>query len=209
MQIEAVHTRQWDGHLSHPAEDFTRAPVEIFMGHQTSRGSAAEAGTTSVHSHQGLHRSPNRSPHSRKCLPSGLLKGFTVGGEDAASKQEHLSDDISGSNDSPDDGNLSDKHERMMGPLPSARALTGTAGSAASGSDDERERSPLVALTGPEKNPSPGPTRAPSPTAGPGEVAREDRGHGHVRLKSTLRDEAAERTGVQGHLSCNAFYRLH
>uniref|UniRef100_A0A3Q0S237 Centrosomal protein kizuna n=1 Tax=Amphilophus citrinellus TaxID=61819 RepID=A0A3Q0S237_AMPCI len=161
QKIEAVHTQQRDSYLSHPAEDFTQAPVEIFMGHQTSRGSAAEAGTTSVHSHQGLHHSPNRSLHSRECLPSGLLKDFTVGGEEAASNQEHLSDDISGSNDSPDDGNLSDKHERMMGLLPSVRALTGTAGNVAFGSDDERERSPLVTLTGPEKNPSPGsPPRA-------------------------------------------------
>ncbi|XP_030614966.1 centrosomal protein kizuna isoform X2 [Archocentrus centrarchus] len=205
-KIEAFHTQQRDSYLSHPAEDFTQAPVEIFMGHQTSRGSAAEAGTTSVHSHQGLHHSPNRSLHSRECLPSGLLKDFTVGGEEAASNQEHLSDDISGSNDSPDDGNLSDKHERMMGLLPSVRALTGTAGNVAFGSDDERERSPLVTLTGPEKNPFPGsPPRATNSVAEHAdtrEVAHEahvmedeERGHGHLMLKTTLRKDAEERAG--------------
>eukprot|EP00064_Thunnus_orientalis_P013202 superscaffoldBa00002116_g13239 len=117
------------------------------MGRQTSRGSDAEAGTTSVHLHQALHRSPNRSMHSRERLPSGLLKDFRVGGEDAASNRAHLSDDISGSNDSPDGCNLSDKHERTMAVLP--------AGNVPFGSDDEQEPSPLVTLTRPERNRAP------------------------------------------------------
>lgn len=210
MQAEAVRAQHQDGYVSHPAKDFKQAPVEIFMGHQTSRGPDAEAGSTSVHSHQALHHSPNRSLHSRERLPSGLLKDFTVGGEDAASNRAHLSDDISGSNDSPDDGNLSDKHERTMGPLPSVRALTGTAGGVAFGSDDEREPSPLATLTGPEKNPSPGsrsPTRTQNSIAehtDSKEVAHEartmedeERGHGHLMLKTTLGKEAEERTGLQ------------
>uniref|UniRef100_A0A3Q2XCP1 Centrosomal protein kizuna n=1 Tax=Haplochromis burtoni TaxID=8153 RepID=A0A3Q2XCP1_HAPBU len=207
-KAEAVRAQHQDGYVSHPAKDFKQAPVEIFMGHQTSRGPDAEAGSTSVHSHQALHHSPNRSLHSRERLPSGLLKDFTVGGEDAASNRAHLSDDISGSNDSPDDGNLSDKHERTMGPLPSVRALTGTAGGVAFGSDDEREPSPLATLTGPEKNPSPGsrsPTRTQNSIAehtDSKEVAHEartmedeERGHGHLMLKTTLGKEAEERTG--------------
>uniref|UniRef100_A0A669EQK2 Centrosomal protein kizuna n=1 Tax=Oreochromis niloticus TaxID=8128 RepID=A0A669EQK2_ORENI len=203
QQQKVEHTRSHqDRYVSHPAKDFKQAPVEIFMGHQTSRGPDAEAGSTSVHSHQALHHSPNRSLHSRERLPSGLLKDFTVGGEDAASNRAHLSDDISGSNDSPDDGNLSDKHERTMGPLPSVRALTGTAGGVAFGSDDEREPSPLATLTGPEKNPSPGsssPTRAQNSIAehtDSKEVVREartmedeERGHGHLMLKTTFRKE--------------------
>ncbi|XP_063355861.1 centrosomal protein kizuna [Pelmatolapia mariae] len=207
-KAEAVRAQHQDRYVSHPAKDFKQAPVEIFMGHQTSRGPDAEAGSTSVHSHQALHHSPNRSLHSRERLPSGLLKDFTVGGEDAASNRAHLSDDISGSNDSPDDGNLSDKHERTMGPLPSVRALTGTAGGVAFGSDDEREPSPLATLTGPEKNPSLGsssPTRAQNSIAehtDSKEVAHEartmedeERGHGHLMLKTTFGKEAEERTG--------------
>ncbi|CAJ1073902.1 centrosomal protein kizuna isoform X1 [Xyrichtys novacula] len=139
----------------HLAKDFTRPPTVIFMGHQTSRGSDAEAGTTSVHSHQVLHRSPNRSMHPRERLPSGLLKDFRVGGEEAASNRAHLSDDISGSNDSPDGCNLSDKHERTTPVLPSVPALTGTAGNVPLGSDDEQEVSPPMTLTRTEKNPSP------------------------------------------------------
>nr|XP_012778835.1 centrosomal protein kizuna isoform X2 [Maylandia zebra] len=163
-KAEAVRAQHQDGYVSHPAKDFKQAPVEIFMGHQTSRGPDAEAGSTSVHSHQALHHSPNRSLHSRERLPSGLLKDFTVGGEDAASNRAHLSDDISGSNDSPDDG--------------------------------------------PEKNPSPGsrsPTRTQNSIAehtDSKEVAHEartmedeERGHGHLMLKTTLGKEAEERTG--------------
>uniref|UniRef100_A0A8C2XG58 Centrosomal protein kizuna n=1 Tax=Cyclopterus lumpus TaxID=8103 RepID=A0A8C2XG58_CYCLU len=155
---EAVHRQHQDCSLSHPARDFTQLPAVILMGCQASRGSDAEAGTTSVHSHQALHRSPNRSMHSRERLPSGLLKDFRVGGEDAASNRAHLSDDISGSNNSPDGCNLSDKHERTMAVLPSvpsSSALT----CAPFGSDDEQEPSPLVTLTRPEKSPSPGSSR--------------------------------------------------
>ncbi|XP_040917528.1 centrosomal protein kizuna [Toxotes jaculatrix] len=160
-KIKAGHREHQDGSISHPAKNFS--PAEIFMDHETSRGSDAEAGSTSVHSHQALHRSPNRSMHSCERLPSGLLKDFRVGGEDATSNRAHLSDDISDSNDSPDGCNLSDKHERMVGVLPSVCALTGAAGNVPSEGDNEQEASPLVTLTGPEKNPSPssgGPVRA-------------------------------------------------
>lgn len=179
------------------------------MDHQTTRGSDAEVGTTSVHSHQALHRSPNRSMHSRERLPSGLLKDFRVGGEDAGSNRAHLSDDISGSNDSPDGSNLSDKHERTMGLLPSVRALTAAAGSVAFGSDDEREPSPLVTLTVPEKNPSSSsgsPTRAqnyPADHIDSQEVAHEpdimedeERGPGHLMPETTLGKEAHETPGL-------------
>ncbi|KAM7376515.1 hypothetical protein PAMP_006243 [Pampus punctatissimus] len=143
---ESVHRQYQDFAHSRPAKEFKQLPAVIFMGHQTSRGSDAEAGTTSVHSHQALRRSPNRSMHSRERLPSGLLKDFRVGGEDAASNRAHLSDDISGSNDSPDGCNLSDKHERTMAMLP--------AGNVTFGSDDEQEPSPLVTLTRPERSPA-------------------------------------------------------
>lgn len=126
------------------------------MDRQTSRGSNAEAQTTIVHSDQALHRSSNRSIHSCERLPSGLLKDFRVGGEDAASNGAHLSDDISGSNDSPDGCNLSVKHKRTTAVLPSVRALTGTADNLSFESDDEHEPSPLVTLTEPKRNLSPG-----------------------------------------------------
>lgn len=157
LLVEVIHGRNQDCSRSHPAKDFTQAPALIFMGRRTSRGSDAEAGTTSVHSHRALHHSPNRSVHSRERLPSGLLKDFRVGGEDAASSRAHLSDDISGSNDPPEGCNLSDKHERTMAKLPSVHASTAAAGDVPFGSDDDDEQgpSPLVTLTGPEKNLSP------------------------------------------------------
>ncbi|CAK6968020.1 centrosomal protein kizuna isoform X1 [Scomber scombrus] len=152
---ESAHRQYHDISLSHTAKDFTQPPTVIFMGRQTSRGSDAEPGTTSVHLHQALHRSPNRSVHSRERLPSGLLKDFRVSGEDAASNRAHLSDDISGSNDSPDGYNLSDKHERTMAVLP--------AGNVPFGSDDEREPSPVVTLTRPERKPTPSSSSSSSP----------------------------------------------
>lgn len=139
--------------LSQPAEDSTQPP--ILIGRQTSKGSTTETHTTSVHSPQASHRSPNSSVHSRERLPSGLLNDFRVGGEHAASYQAHLSDDISGSNDSPDGCNLSDKHERTLAAVPSAQAFQGVAGNVPFGSDDEQERPPLVTLTSLERNPSP------------------------------------------------------
>lgn len=180
------------------------------MGRQTSRGSDAEAGTTSVHSHQALHRSPNRSVHSRERLPSGLLKDFRVSGEDAGSNRAHLSDDISGSNDSPDGCNLSDKHERTMALLPSVRALTGAAGGVPFGSDDEQEPSPLVTLTGPEKNLSPSSRRlvkaenSPAEHTESREVAHQppimedgERGLSHFMPQTTFGKEAQDKPGLQ------------
>ncbi|XP_061600075.1 centrosomal protein kizuna isoform X1 [Cololabis saira] len=204
----AVHRQQRHSNISQPAQAFTQSPADIFMDQQIPRASDSEAGTTRVHSHQALLHSPSCSVRSRERLPSGLLKNFRVGGEDAASKRTHLSDDISGSNDSPDDCNLSDKHERTMGLLPSVRSLAGAAGSVAFGSDDEQEASPLVTLTGSEKNPSPGnsnPTRAknsPAKQNDSQEVSREpfimgdeDRGFGHLMSETTLGKEAQETSG--------------
>lgn len=143
VQIKIAQGHHKDVSHYHRTEDLT----------QTFRG--ADAGATNVHSHRALHHSPNRSLHSHERLPSGLLKDFGVSGERAPSNQAHLSDDISGSNDSPDGCNLSDKHERTMVKLPSVRALTHAAGNVPFGSDDEQGSSPLVTLTGPEKNLSP------------------------------------------------------
>lgn len=184
MQNEAPY--QQDSSPFHSAEDFSQPSAVISMGHQTSRGSDAEAGTTSVHSHQALHRSPNRSMHSRERLPSGLLKDFRVGGEEGASNRAHLSDDISGSNASLDGCNLSDKHERTMLVLPSVRALTGAAGNVPFGSDDEQEPSPLMTLAG--KNPSP---RSSSPV----DLAAEHTGSLEVAHQLTIMEH-----GEQGHL---------
>ncbi|XP_031144499.1 centrosomal protein kizuna isoform X4 [Sander lucioperca] len=205
-KVEAVYRRHRDSSLSHPARDFTQPPAVIFMGRQTSRGSDAEAGTTSVHSHQALHRSPNRSMHTRERLPSGLLKDFRVGGEDAASNRAHLSDDISGSNDSPDGCNLSDKHERTMAVHPSVCALTGAAGNVPFGSDDEQEPSPLVTLTGPEKNLSLSSSRlmknSPAEHTDSREVAHQppimedgERGHSHFMPQTTLEKDAQDIPG--------------
>uniref|UniRef100_A0A3Q2P4K8 Centrosomal protein kizuna n=1 Tax=Fundulus heteroclitus TaxID=8078 RepID=A0A3Q2P4K8_FUNHE len=201
-KVKAVQRRQWDS-----SKNFT--PVEIFMDHQTSRGYDAEAATTSVHSHGAPQPSPNRSVHPRERLPSGLLKDFRVGREDAAGKRAHLSDDISSSNDSPDGCNLSDKHQRRApGLLPSARAAAAAAGCVASASDDEREASPPLTLTGCEENPSPfnsNPAMAKNPPAEPSdsqEVARkplimadEERGLGHLKPETTFQKEAQETSG--------------
>ncbi|XP_043999293.1 centrosomal protein kizuna isoform X2 [Gambusia affinis] len=200
-KIKAVQRRQWDNR-----KNFKQ--VEIFMDYQTSRGYDAEAGTTSVHSHQALQRSPNRSVQPCERLPSGLLKDFRVGGEDAASKRAHLSDDISSSNDSPDGCNLSDKHERVSEQLPSARASTAAAGCVASASDDEREASPPVTLMRSEKNPfssNGNPAMAKNPATEPTdsqEVARkplimgdEERGLSHLKPETTFRKGAQETSG--------------
>lgn len=136
------------------AKDSAENPVQPpATGHcqQTSTESGADAAATSVHSRRALHHLPDRSQYSGKHPPSGLLKDFRAGGGDAASDRARLSDDISGSNDSPDGSNLSDKHERTTARLPSVRA----AGGAPFGSDDGQRLSPLVTLTGPEMNRSP------------------------------------------------------
>lgn len=134
--------------------DRTKDLTQTFRGADadSDADADADAGTTNVHSHQALHHSPNRSLHSHERLPSGVLKDFGVSRERAPSNQAHLSDDISGSNDSPDGCNLSDKHERTMAKLPSVRALTDAAGNVPFGSDDEQESSPLATLPGPGKN---------------------------------------------------------
>lgn len=203
-----MHRHYQDCVPSRRTKDFTQPPALIFMGRQTSRGSDAEAGTTSIHSHQALHHSPNRSMHSREHLPSGLLKDFRLGGEDAASDRAHLSDDISGSNDSPDGCNLSDKHETTMAKPPSAPALTGAAGNVPYGGDDEQGPSPSATLTGPEENLSPnssGPLKATNSLAEhseSGEVAHQppttedgERVIGHLILQISAGKEAEDTAG--------------
>lgn len=126
-------------------------PQAIDHRQQSSTELGAGDAATSVHSRRALHHSPDRSQYSGKHPPSGLLKDFRAGGGDAASDRAHLSDDISGSNDSPDGSNLSDKHERTTPRLPSVPA----AGSASFGSDDGQRLSPLATLMGFEMNGSP------------------------------------------------------
>ncbi|XP_076017888.1 centrosomal protein kizuna [Genypterus blacodes] len=150
-KVDSAHKHQHVS-LRHPAQNVTQ-PAVVLTGCQTSRGSDAEAAATSVYSGQALHRSPNRSVHSHERLPSGLFKDFRVGGEDAAGNRAHLSDDISGSNDSPDGCNLSDKHESTVAALPSVHALTGAAGNVSLRGDDEQAPSPPVTLMALEKNP--------------------------------------------------------
>lgn len=134
------------------AKDATAVrPEAISHRQQTSMESGADAAATSVHSRRALHHSPDRSQYSGKHPPSGLLKDFRAGGRDAASDRAHLSDDISGSNDSPDGSNLSDKHERTTARLPSVPA----AGSGSFGSDDAQRLSPLATLMGSKMNGSP------------------------------------------------------
>ncbi|XP_039993964.1 centrosomal protein kizuna isoform X2 [Xiphias gladius] len=207
-KIKAVHRKHQDSSTSHPVKNFRQSPAVIFMDCQTSRGSDAEAGTTSVHSYQALRRPSNRSMHSHERLPSGLLKDFRVGGEGATSNRAHLSDDISGSNDSPDGCNFSDKHERMEAVLPYVCALTGTAGNVPFGSDDEQEPSPLVTLTGPEKNPSPssrgpiGAKNSPAENTNSQEVAHQpaimeagERGQSHLMHETTFGKDAQDAPG--------------
>ncbi|KAM3595102.1 uncharacterized protein V6R79_018120 [Siganus canaliculatus] len=151
---EAALRQNQERSLFQPPKDFTQPAVATFRGRQPNRESDAETGTTSVYS-QAMDHSPNRSVQSHEHIPSGLLKDFKVAGEDATSSRARLSDDISGSNDSPDVCNLSDKHERMMAALPSVRALIDPAGNVPAGSEDEQDPSPLVTLTGLEKKMSP------------------------------------------------------
>ncbi|KAF0044562.1 hypothetical protein F2P81_003720 [Scophthalmus maximus] len=207
-KIKAVQIKHRDSSLFQPAKTFTQSPTVIFMDHQTSRTSDAEAGTTSVLSHQALHRSPNHGVHSLEHLPSGRLKEFRVGREDATRNRANLSDDISGSNDSPDACNFTDKHERMMAVLPSVCAFTGASGSVPFRSDDEQELSPLVTSTGPEENPPPsgrGPTRAkdsPAERTDSQEMAHQppimeagERGHSHLVPETTFGREAQDTPG--------------
>ncbi|KAM8914987.1 centrosomal protein kizuna isoform 2-T2 [Spinachia spinachia] len=202
---EATSGQSQDRPLTRRAGAFTNPPAVISMGHQTSRGSDAEAATTSVHSHQALHRSPNRSMHSRERLPSGLLKDCRVGAEDAAGSRAHLSDDISGSDVSPDGCNLSDKHEgttAALPPPPSIRALTG----APFGRDDEPATS-----TRPEKGPSPGSgglakaETSPAEHSDSPEVAHHppvmgggERGRSHLMPQTTFGTEAQDVPGRRG-----------
>ncbi|KAF7656272.1 hypothetical protein LDENG_00044130 [Lucifuga dentata] len=134
---------------------------------------------------------------------------FRVGGEDAASKRAHLSDDISGSNNSPDGCNLSDKRESTMAALPSVRALTGAAGNAPFGGDDEQTPSPPVTLMEPEKNllsPSSsrprGAKNSPAEHAKTGEnvhqlpVMKEaERDHNHLGPEKPFGKESQDTTG--------------
>ncbi|KAM9356008.1 centrosomal protein kizuna isoform 2-T2 [Pholidichthys leucotaenia] len=195
-KVEAVHGQLQDSHVSQPS-------VEIFTGHQTSRGSdtGAAATTTSVLSHRAPLHSPNRSPLSCQHLPSGLLKDFRGGGEDAADSRARLSDDISGSIDSPDCCGLSNKHERTTGPLPSDRAFTEAAGSVpfrGGDGNDEQEASPLVTLMEPEKSPSPGssgPMRGDDPPPEKHRVDDEEGGLGHLMPETGFGKEAEDMPG--------------
>lgn len=206
LQVGGAHRLHQESRLSNPAKDFTQPPPAVICG-ASFRGSDTEAGTTSVHSHRAVHRSPNCSMHSRERLPSGLLKDFRVGGEEAASNRAHLSDDISGSNDSPDGCNLSDKHERTAAALPSVRALTASAGNVPFGSDDEQEASPSVTLAGPGQNRSPrssGPTEANNSPVGSSEAGHQppimegrERGLSHEIPQTTLgKEETRDARGL-------------
>ncbi|XP_068608479.1 centrosomal protein kizuna [Brachionichthys hirsutus] len=155
VKADTMHSQHQDSYHSLPAEDVPLPPVGIFMGRQVSPGCDAEAGATSVLSHQPLRHSPNRSVHSLEHLPSGLLKDFRAGGGDDAGNRAHLSDDISASNDFPGCSNLSDKHEGTMATHPSVCTLIGTVGCVPFRSDDGHKVSPLVTLAGPEKSLSP------------------------------------------------------
>ncbi|XP_040925012.1 centrosomal protein kizuna isoform X2 [Betta splendens] len=179
---EATHRQQQDSSPCHQPGHFTQPLGENFTDHQNSRGSDTEAGSTSVHSDQALHHSSNRSIHSGERLPSGLLKDFRAGGEDAARNRAHLSDDISGSNDSPDGCNLCDKHERTTPVLPSVWALTGTAHNVPFGSDDEREPSPPVTLMGLKKNLSGG-------SSGPRRVKNSPGEHSDVAHQPSMMED--------------------
>ncbi|XP_023807488.1 centrosomal protein kizuna isoform X3 [Oryzias latipes] len=217
VQNEGVHIQHPKSHISHPGRHFPQSTVETFTDHQISRDSDSETADTSVRSHKAFLRSPNRSVHSHGRTPSGLLKDFRVGGKDGASKQTHLSDDISGSNGSLDGCNWSNKHERTVGLLPSVRALTGAAGSIASGSDDQQEASPFVTLKGSEKNPSPSNDTPMRPKHPPAEsrdsqeavhepliMGDEQRGLGHLMSETTLEKEAQERSGTHESLSASS-----
>ncbi|XP_053701805.1 centrosomal protein kizuna isoform X1 [Synchiropus splendidus] len=148
MKKDKSSHRQSDGSSSFSPQ----APSSVFLDQQTCRG----PNTNSEHSHQAFSCSTNRSAHSGKRLPSGLLKDSGVGGEEAACSRAHLSDDISSSNNSPDGGNLSDKHERTSLDFTAVHASMGVAAVMPFEGDDEGGALSLVTLTRPERNPSPG-----------------------------------------------------
>lgn len=154
-----------------------RQPSVIFMGRQTSRSSAAEDATTSIHLRQAERHSPDHLSHASECLQSGLLNDSKVSREVVAESGASLSVDISGSNDSPDGCNLCDKHERTAAVVPSVRTLTASAGVPFRG--DEQLTSPRVTLTRPEKNsPSPNTISHMWDRNSPAEYTR-GRGSGH------------------------------
>uniref|UniRef100_A0A674EZW5 Centrosomal protein kizuna n=1 Tax=Salmo trutta TaxID=8032 RepID=A0A674EZW5_SALTR len=154
-----------------------RQPSVIFMGRQTSRSSAAEDATTSIHLRQAERHSPDHLSHASECLQSGLLNDSKVSREVVAESGASLSVDISGSNDSPDGCNLCDKHERTAAVVPSVRTLTASAGVPFGG--DEQLTSPRVTLTRPEENsPSPNTISHMWDRNSPAEYTR-GRGSGH------------------------------
>ncbi|XP_034015426.1 centrosomal protein kizuna [Thalassophryne amazonica] len=128
----------------HGSQDSTQLPGKIFVGSKPSREAEADPDATSVDSHRALHPPSNSGVLSCEHIPSGLLKDYRVGGEDASSKRAHLSDDISGAHDSPD------KHESM-----SVEVVSVDAGDVLVRTGDDPQPSPLVTLTVPEKNLSP------------------------------------------------------
>lgn len=156
FQAAFLQTHEKGESLSRLAKDLYN-PAAVFMGRQTSGVTAAEDATTSVHSRQALHPSPNRRLRFSERPPSGLLKDSKVSGEATAGSRAHLSDDISGSNDSPDGCHLSDKHERMTAAVASVCAFT--AGTSVPCGADQQPPSPPATLTRPLKN-SPSPNGA-------------------------------------------------
>lgn len=148
LQVKAMQHQ--DISFAHPAS--TPSALSL-MGQQTPK--RLEVGPTNVYSDNTLHCPPKCSMHFHEHLPSGLLKDSRACSEDTARNQAYLSDDISGSNNSPDGYNLSDKHEITMAGLPIVCALTDTAKNVPFRSHDEQQPSPLVTLTVPEEKPAP------------------------------------------------------
>ncbi|XP_038127529.1 centrosomal protein kizuna isoform X2 [Cyprinodon tularosa] len=160
-QVKGPQRRKWDSSKN-------LKPVDIFMDHQASGGYDAEAGTTSVHSEQAFQRSPNRSVHPHERLPSGLLKDFIVGGEDAATAAACVA-------------SASDDERKASPPV----TLTGS----------EKNPSPSNSNPAMAKNPPAEPTDSQVVAHKPLIMRNEERGLGHLKPETTFRKEAQEISG--------------
>uniref|UniRef100_A0A3P8XD23 Centrosomal protein kizuna n=1 Tax=Esox lucius TaxID=8010 RepID=A0A3P8XD23_ESOLU len=125
-------------------------PSAVSMGPQTSRGPTTEDATRSVRLQRAGRHSPSHGSRASERSQRDVLRDSKVSREVVACSGARLSDDISGSDDSPGGSNLSDEHQRMAAMVPSFRALTVSACVPFGG--DEQPPTLGVTLTRPKMN---------------------------------------------------------
>ncbi|KAL0969252.1 hypothetical protein UPYG_G00224520 [Umbra pygmaea] len=138
------------GDILSPLDQVLHPPSLLLTGAQSFRVSTAKDVPTSVHLPKAEHHSPNDRSHDSDPTQSGLLSDSEVSKQDVSDSESRLSGDFSGTADSPDGSNLSDKHQRRTAVLPSSPALTASACVPFGG--DEKPPTLGLTLTRPEKN---------------------------------------------------------